>query len=465
MTAATATPDRRTCSSKPVIRSATESGGTVSVDFRPRRPRQRRRLPCRVLHQPGRHQPSGQLRGRAVRNRRDRRTRNGPHRASPAPSATSSPPPPPASTPAPPPATRRPRRSRPSESSATPEPGLCGVGPVRARPSPAATRGAPSVLTVATASVGEFRVMQAAEAPQRDETIVVGVASSGTIAGEMWNGSSWSALPPLGEHERDVLVERRGRVPESEQRRRGRLHGRRRPELPGVGRTNWSPEAAIAEPTAGTPRQLRLAGDRESDELVLIVSDDASRDYAIVWNGSAWGNAVLLDGAGTGNDRTDISVVYEHQSGDVLVVLGKGTNNVSYRTWNGTVWSSEAVLTGIAGGYAVLDHPGGRPRQRPDRAGCRNERQRRLARRLERQYVDRPDDGHAHHGRGRTTPPSWWASSRSRARRSPPTARRPPRRGIGPGRTGPAGLRSSRRLRSVRCPTARRLSDLRQVMP
>ena len=206
--------------------------------------------------------------------------------------------------------------------------------------------------TVATASVGEFRVMQAAEAPQRDETIVVGVASSGTIAGEMWNGSSWSALPPLGSTNEtfwwsaEVAYEGLSSDAVVVYTDGADLNYR---VWDG---TNWSPEAAIAEPTAGTPRQLRLAGDRESDELVLIVSDDASRDYAIVWNGSAWGNAVLLDGAGTGNDRTDISVAYEHQSGDALVVFGKGTNNVSYRTWNGTVWSSEAVLTGIAGGYA-----------------------------------------------------------------------------------------------------------------
>ena len=37
--------------------------------------------------------------------------------------------------------------------------------------------------------------MQGADAPTRDEKIVVGIDATGNVTGEMWNGSSWSALP------------------------------------------------------------------------------------------------------------------------------------------------------------------------------------------------------------------------------------------------------------------------------
>ena len=37
---------------------------------------------------------------------------------------------------------------------------------------------------------------------------------------------------------------------------------------------------------------------------------------------------------GSGNDRTDIYVAYEQQTGKALVVYGKGTDDVYYRVWN-----------------------------------------------------------------------------------------------------------------------------------
>ena len=50
------------------------------------------------------------------------------------------------------------------------------------------------------ANLGQWRIMQGAEAPTRDEIIIVGVDAGGTIEGQMWDGSTWSTLPinPLG---------------------------------------------------------------------------------------------------------------------------------------------------------------------------------------------------------------------------------------------------------------------------
>jgi CSLREA domain-containing protein len=204
-----------------------------------------------------------------------------------------------------------------------------------------------------SATVGEFRIIQGAESPSRDEAIVVGVDNAtGTIAGERWNGSSWTALPSLGSTTQtywwsfDVAYEAVSGdamvvYADGADLRYRVWNG-----------STWSAEASIAEPLVGTPRQMQLASHPWADEMVLVVSDDSSQDYALVWDGSAWGNPVTLHAGGAG-DRTDVYVAYEQQSGTALVVYGKGTEDVYHRTWNGG-WSSEAqrARPGGVAGYA-----------------------------------------------------------------------------------------------------------------
>ncbi len=204
-----------------------------------------------------------------------------------------------------------------------------------------------------SATVGEFRIIQGAESPSRDEAIVVGVDNvTGTIAGERWNGSSWTALPALGSTTQtywwsfDVAYEAVSGDAMVVYADGANLNYRV------WNGSTWSAEASITEPLAGTPRQMQLASHPWADEMVLVVSDDSSQDYALVWDGSAWGNPVTLHAGGAG-DRTDVYVAYEQQSGTALVVYGKGTEDVYYRTWNGG-WSSEAqrARPGGVAGYA-----------------------------------------------------------------------------------------------------------------
>ena len=51
-----------------------------------------------------------------------------------------------------------------------------------------------------SSAVGELSSLRAAESPTRDEIIVIGRTAAGSIVGEIWDGTSWSALPgnPLG---------------------------------------------------------------------------------------------------------------------------------------------------------------------------------------------------------------------------------------------------------------------------
>ncbi|MBT8211911.1 MAG: FG-GAP repeat protein, partial [Acidimicrobiia bacterium] len=202
--------------------------------------------------------------------------------------------------------------------------------------------------------VGEWRIIQGAEAPTRDEAIVLGVdAASGNVTGEMWDGSSWAALPinPLGNMSQtfwwgfDVAYE-----PVSGDAVVVSTDGGNLRFWVWNGST-WTGPTNLTLPVGGTPRHLQLAAHPYQDELVLIVSNSNSQDYAFVWDGASWGNSIVLDNGG-GGDRTDINVAYEQQSGTAMVVFGKGTDDVYYRRWTGAGWSSESMLSGIGFDYA-----------------------------------------------------------------------------------------------------------------
>ena len=82
--------------------------------------------------------------------------------------------------------------------------------------------------------------------------------------------------------------------------------------------------------------------------MVLVISDKAKDDWALVWDGSTWGNQVALTGVAS-QDVTDVSVTYEQQSGHAMVVYAKDQTDVHYRIWNGSSWGSEGTVTAPAG--------------------------------------------------------------------------------------------------------------------
>jgi hypothetical protein len=137
-----------------------------------------------------------------------------------------------------------------------------------------------------TASVGTWRTMQGAEAPTRDEKIVVGVEEGGTSTGMMWNGSSWSALSlgTLGTVSETywygsdvayesqsgdaVLVWNDSSEAAGDELRFSVWDG-----------SSWTTPASIAAYTGAEPQNIRLASSPSSDEMVLVVSDGSANDY------------------------------------------------------------------------------------------------------------------------------------------------------------------------------------------
>jgi signal peptidase I len=223
----------------------------------------------------------------------------------------------------------------------------------RTRPEAAVWDGSSFEATGDTVSVGEYRIMQGAVAPGRDEAIVVGVDEGEDISGEIWDGTTWSALPFTMDAVTESFWWGMGVAYESQSGDAMVVWNNGTTGTSGLSYrvwngTSWSSENTITTPQAGEPKQLRVAADPDTDEMVLVASNATSRDYAIVWNGSSWGNSITVDSAG-GDDRTDVFVAYEQQSGDAFIVYGRNASTLYSRTWNGSVWSGEAPLA-VPGG-------------------------------------------------------------------------------------------------------------------
>ncbi len=240
-------------------------------------------------------------------------------------------------------------------------------------PRTAAWDGASFAVPQNSANVGEFRIIQGVAAGSRNEAIVAGVASSGSVAGQLWNGSGWVALPALGSVSQtywwSVAV---GYESDSDDAVVVYADGANLNYRVWDGST-WTAESSIALPLGGSPRQLRLATHPTSDEMVLVVSNSSSQDYAFVWDGTSWGNTIVLASNGTGNDRTDVNVAYEATTGTALVVFGAGNDDVRYRTWSGS-WSDGIDPARYRRGLRPLDDDGLGSDERPHRHGRPHQR-------------------------------------------------------------------------------------------
>ena len=205
--------------------------------------------------------------------------------------------------------------------------------------------------------MGEWVIVETAEAPTRTEIIAVGMDANGIIAGQMWNGSSWTAFS--FNNLVDLTTSTNWSFDVAYEQQSGRAMLVWDNGTTGTASISyriwdgaaWSNAQTITTPLSGEARQLRLAADPGSNELVLVASNASSQDYALVWNGSSWGNSVTLESTTTAENLTDVSVAYESHSGDAMVVYGNSTSSVYYRVWDGSTWSSESSLaqTGITG--------------------------------------------------------------------------------------------------------------------
>lgn len=119
----------------------------------------------------------------------------------------------------------------------------------------------------------------------------------------------------------------------------------------------WGTEAAAADVDSSTTnRALRVAkvyaSPTREEKILLSKHYDGSSQYiyAQVFNGTSWGNVVLLSSWASvsfintrGFDGTYLG------NGNFMVVYSDNTTTPKYRTWNGTLWGAQTSTVNVGG--------------------------------------------------------------------------------------------------------------------
>ena len=201
--------------------------------------------------------------------------------------------------------------------------------------------------------VGQWRIMQGAESPQRDEKIVIGVDSSGNIEGMLWNGSSWSQISVGGSSIFGTVSQSYwwGMDVQYESQSGDAVmvwNDGSNIEYATWDGSSWSAVGTISGLWRRTPQQLQLRQpqfrrDGTGRQRRQQIATRSTSGMAQVW-----GKRVTL-ATGSGDDKTDIFVAYEQQSGQAMVTFGQRRRK--YGTAPGTArsWECRAAQVDAAG--------------------------------------------------------------------------------------------------------------------
>jgi hypothetical protein len=103
-------------------------------------------------------------------------------------------------------------------------------------------------------------------------------------------------------------------------------------------------------PGAGDARFVKLIPRPGSDEVMALVLDSSSDLSALVWNGSSFGNKVLLAPNAASATCEAMDGAYEGTSGRCVVAWGvAGSDLPAYRIWTGSAWLTAGSLPDVGG--------------------------------------------------------------------------------------------------------------------
>ena len=183
--------------------------------------------------------------------------------------------------------------------------------------------------------------------PTRNETIMGTLDASYDVNAQVWDGSTWGAVQQfsgsLDSYTRrgfDVAYEQisgdamfvylNTKIDEGV------------PEYRVWDGSLWTGGAAVdgTSPGAGDIGWVRLAADPNSDEMVLVTLDDERDIRAQVWDGSNWGNPIIVTDESRAYGYQCYDVVYDQTGNAMVVWADMGTSTVRSRVWNGTAWGA-----------------------------------------------------------------------------------------------------------------------------
>ena len=196
-------------------------------------------------------------------------------------------------------------------------------------------------------AAGAWKIVEAAEAPTRNEIIAIGIDNSERDPGtdlerqQLGAGAGQRGTSASTYHSFDVAYdEASGNAMvvwnDANQLNYSAWNG-----------TAWSARSAVAAYTGGEPLEIRLAARPGGGEMVVVVSDVSKNSRALVWNGSSWGNQQTLGTAST--SLPVVGVAYEQTSGNAMVIYASGASaDAYYRRWSAGAWGAQQTLTAPA---------------------------------------------------------------------------------------------------------------------
>ncbi|RTL27881.1 MAG: DUF4347 domain-containing protein, partial [Burkholderiales bacterium] len=214
----------------------------------------------------------------------------------------------------------------------------------------------------------DISMIAAAQAPTRNEIIYIGSAdASGKILAGIWNGSSWSSLISIPVASPSATASMYDSFAVAYDQISGNAMlvwdngntGTTGLSYATWDGTSWSAINTITAPISGEPVHMKLAANPNGHDMVLAVETTAgsNNQYAVVWNGSSWGNSQTL-GSNTNKQYFELNVAYEQRSGHAMVIYDNSasdSSSVQYRVWNGSNWGSEGTVTAPGGVTVASD--------------------------------------------------------------------------------------------------------------
>ncbi|MFM9996432.1 MAG: hypothetical protein ACKVU4_11610 [Phycisphaerales bacterium] len=107
----------------------------------------------------------------------------------------------------------------------------------------------------------------------------------------------------------------------------------------------WSGQQSTALPGTGSPKIVKLVPKPGADEIMVLVLDNNNDLSAMVWNGTAFGNTLLLDANAAFSGQECADAAYERSSGRCMVAWARGGTTVPRcRVWTGSAWQTESAM-------------------------------------------------------------------------------------------------------------------------
>jgi hypothetical protein len=192
--------------------------------------------------------------------------------------------------------------------------------------------------------------------PTRNEAIMGALDSSRDLNIQIWDGSGWSAVQEFSwianyDHRRAFDIAYEQNSGDAVVVYRNSDTSTSVPRYRVWDGSAWSDEGAVNATTLSNVwiQWVRLVAKPNTDEILLVFRRDSDDDHsnvqtcAQIWNGSAWGNVIILTETASYYNYQCFDAAYEHD-GDAMVVWAQSDRTIRYSRWGGASWSAPTTI-------------------------------------------------------------------------------------------------------------------------